>query len=221
VKLLEAGKRAWAVQDAAAAEANYSSALATAEKLPAPLFHLQVDALRGLSLVHDRRGEHDKAFELDRRRLQIMQQRGTADDFDFGLVLYDLGARNYRLKRHLDALDALNGAVDFFRKCAQMQRRRIKLPPGITQCDRLLAESEAMLGSVYYRRGQYDLAEPLLKRVAGLPDRAVPPAALLAVLRAYAVILRQANQDGAADAVLARAKAVEAAFAAAGQKPPE
>lgn len=187
--------------DLASAEARYEKLLELAAVVRPGLIEMYAEVISPLAEIYKKRGAVDKLEKLYQDRLER-----SAAGLERGLAQADLGffyqASDFASADQLHGEQLVAEAVKSFEQCAAGRTEG-------EQCRRRLGDTAGLQGAVFFQKFDYQRAEPLFRRVIGLPESTVQDEVMLVSLHALRGILVERKDFEEAKLLELRAAAFE------------
>jgi tetratricopeptide (TPR) repeat protein len=165
--------------DLAAAEQEYSKAVAYSRQLPDRFYPELGESLARLSMTYELEHKNELAKQSLDQRVQLLQNHPDTNQHLLGIALFDLESF-YAAQPNLEqALATANRATAYYEKCKTEPRET-------SLCDRRLADVQGLMGATYFLAKDYDRAEPWLRSVVARKDDQVRPSVMLISITALA-----------------------------------
>jgi len=189
-------------EDWAAAEVRYEKLLKLSAAVHPSLLEMYAEVVSPLAELYKKTGTVDKLEKLYQDRME-----GSVAGLERGLAQADLGffyqASDFASADQLHGEQLVAEAVKSFEQCAASKTEG-------EQCRRRLGDTAGLQGAVFFQRLDYQRAEPLFRRVIGLPESTVQDEVMLVSLHALRGILAERNDFDEAKQLALRAAAFEA-----------
>lgn len=212
IAMTQAGDKALASGQIAAAADGYKSAIRECDSLPPEKYHCKTDGLWKLARLYSQVKDPVNAEAVYKERLAILlahQEPSSRPDLDLGIAWFDLqsvveASDLTSESRDAEALSYVERARSFYEQC------KTRFPDLWKTCDRRLADVEGGHGTVLALKKHFDEALPFLKSVIDRPDSGVRKEMMIAALVSYSKILILRGQSVEAQQLIERAKRLSA-----------
>ncbi|MDQ2710888.1 MAG: tetratricopeptide repeat protein [Acidobacteriota bacterium] len=183
--------------DLAGAEMEFLTARTLARRMSVEDYHPEVLVLWNLGRLYSKEKKLEKAEEIYKERLKILETKSKPADLELGTALFDLQGLYEGMDREADAKAMMQRGVDFYNSCKRSRQAG-------AVCDRRLADVQGLYGDYLFNKHQFAEAEPYLEAVASRSDKDVSPEILDSALAALALIYVQKGETDQARTIWQR-----------------
>ena len=194
-------RAAYVAADLSGAEAKYRELLLLTQDLQPGPYEVYAEVVTPLAQIYRAQKADEKLENLLRSRIDAAH-----GGLELGLAQADLG---FHLQNSEISADRFHGeqmveaSLRTFEDCAAGKAYA-------EHCARRLAETACVQGAIFFQQLRYDAAEPLFRRVVGLPEQQVQKDVLILSIHALRGILVHRKQFPEARQLDLRAAALEA-----------